>query len=292
MKIEIDSNSGFCFGVVKAIEIAEKELEHEKTLYCLGDIVHNDAEVKRLENKGLVTINHDEFKLLKNVKVLLRAHGEPPATYETAKRNNIELIDASCPIVLNLQKKIDKAYHNFEEIEGQIVIFGKEGHAEVIGLLGHTDNKGIVVSDINDLKKIDFSKPISIFSQTTKSQTSYHEIINEIKNRLKSNQENGAIQFIANDSTCRAVSNRDVYLKEFAKKHNIIIFVSGKKSSNGKVLYQVCKNENERTYFVSEPEELQNEWFKPNDSVGICGATSTPEWLMEKIRDQIKTFEN
>jgi 4-hydroxy-3-methylbut-2-enyl diphosphate reductase len=258
----------------------------------LGDIVHNDAEVKRLENKGLVTINHDEFKLLKNVKVLLRAHGEPPATYETAKRNNIELIDASCPIVLNLQKKIDKAYHNFEEIEGQIVIFGKEGHAEVIGLLGHTDNKGIVVSDINDLKKIDFSKPISIFSQTTKSQTSYHEIINEIKNRLKSNQENGAIQFIANDSTCRAVSNRDVYLKEFAKKHNIIIFVSGKKSSNGKVLYQVCKNENERTYFVSEPEELQNEWFKPNDSVGICGATSTPEWLMEKIRDQIKTFEN
>lgn len=288
MKIEIDENSGFCFGVVKAIEIAERELEKDNTLYCLGDIVHNDAEVKRLENKGLITISNAEFKELKNTKVLLRAHGEPPETYKIAEENNIELIDASCPIVLNLQKKIDKAYIDFSTVEGQIVIFGKEGHAEVIGLLGHTDNRGIVISEENDLDKIDFSKPINIFSQTTKSRSSYHNIIEKIKERMIEERGNDEINFIINDSTCRAVSNRDVFLKEFAQKHDVIIFVSGRKSSNGKVLYEVCKKQNERSYFVSETDELKKEWFNYNSSVGICGATSTPTWLMKKVKIAIE----
>ncbi len=292
MTIEIDKNSGFCFGVVKAIQTAEKELETDKELYCLGDIVHNDAEVKRLEKKGLKTITHEEFKNLKNAKVLLRAHGEPPETYETAKQNNIELIDASCPIVLNLQKKIDKAYHDFSSIKGQIVIFGKEGHAEVIGLLGHTGNRGIVISEEKDLDKIDFSKPINIFSQTTKSRSSYQKIIEKIKERMIQEVGNDEINFIINDSTCRAVSNRDIFLTDFAKKHDIIIFVSGKKSSNGKVLYQVCKNQNPRSYFVSETNELKQDWFKKNDSVGICGATSTPTWLMEKVKSSIQKFND
>ncbi len=291
MKIEIDKNSGFCFGVVKAIEIAEKELEKNKELYCLGDIVHNDAEVKRLEKKGLITISHKKFKTLKNTKVLLRAHGEPPETYETAKQNNIELIDASCPIVLNLQKKIDKAYTDFSSIEGQIVIFGKEGHAEVIGLLGHTNNKGIIISNEKDLDKINFSKPINIFSQTTKSRSSYHHIIEKIKERMIKEVGNNEINFIINDSTCRAVSNRDVFLQDFAKKHDIIIFVSGKKSSNGKALFEICKRQNERSFFVSETDELNKDWFKKNDSVGICGATSTPTWLMEKIKTAVEKFE-
>ncbi len=292
MKIEIDTNSGFCFGVVKAIETAESELEKGELLYCLGDIVHNDAEVKRLEDKGLKTISYDEFKSLKNVKVLLRAHGEPPETYRIAKENNIDLIDASCPIVLNLQKKIDNAYIDFSNIEGQIVIYGKEGHAEVIGLLGHTDNKGIVISEIKDLDKIDYTKPINIFSQTTKSRSSYLKIIEEIKKRMIKEKGKDDINFISNDSTCRQVSNRDVFLEEFAGKHDIIIFVSGKKSSNGKILYQVCKNKNERTYFISDSDELNRSWFKNTDSVGICGATSTPEWLMVKIMDAISAYES
>ncbi len=292
MNIEIDSNSGFCFGVVKAIETAEKELETGKSLYCLGDIVHNDAEVKRLEDKGLKTISHDDFKSLKDTTVLLRAHGEPPATYEIAKQNNINLIDASCPIVLNLQKKIDNAYIDFKKVNGQIVIFGKEGHAEVIGLLGHTENRGIVISEIKDLYKIDFSKPINIFSQTTKSRSSYHEIIEEIRTRIEKEQDGKNINYITNDSTCRAVSNRDVYLKEFAVKHDIIIFVSGKKSSNGKLLFEVCKKQNERSYFVSNTDELNSSWFNKSDSVGICGATSTPDWLMQKIESAIQEFDN
>ncbi len=291
MKIEIDKNSGFCFGVVKAIEIAERELEKDKNLYCLGDIVHNDAEVKRLEKKGLITISRNEYKTLKNTKVLLRAHGEPPETYQIAKKNNIELIDASCPIVLNLQKKIDKAYTDFSSVKGQIVIFGKEGHAEVIGLLGHTDNKGIVISEEKDLDKIDFSKPINIFSQTTKSRSSYHSIIEKIKERMIKEIGNDEINFIINDSTCRAVSNRDVFLKDFAKKHDAIIFVSGRKSSNGKVLYEVCKKQNPNSYFVSEINEIKKQWFMPDYSVGICGATSTPTWLMEKIKKEIEKYE-
>ncbi len=290
MNIEIDKNSGFCFGVVKAIEIAENELKNTEQLYCLGDIVHNDAEVKRLEDMGLISIDKEQFKTLKNTKVLLRAHGEPPETYEIAKKNNIELIDASCPIVLNLQKKISKAYVNLSDIKGQLVIYGEEGHAEVIGLLGHTEEKGIIVSSIDDLNKIDFSKPINLFSQTTKSRTGYLKIIEEIKRRMIQSQGNDNINFVSNDSTCRQVSNRDIFLEEFSRKHDIIIFVSGKKSSNGKALFEVCKNQNERTYFVSDIEEISKTWFKESDSVGICGATSTPNWLMENIQRKIKEF--
>lgn len=291
MKTETDINSGFCFGVVRAIETAEFELEKGEQLYCLGDIVHNDAEVKRLENKGLKTINYDEFKSLKNVKVLLRAHGEPPETYKIAKKNNIELIDASCPIVLNLQKKIDKAYIDISGISGQIVIYGKEGHAEVIGLLGHTENKGIVVSGFEDLDKIDYTKPINIFSQTTKSRSGYLKIIEEIKRRMIETQGKDNINFISNDSICRKVSNRDIFLEEFAGKHDIIIFVSGKKSSNGKILYKACKNKNKRSYFISDTDELDKSWFKKTDSVGICGATSTPKWLMKKVKEAIQKLE-
>lgn len=291
MNIEIDINSGFCFGVVKAIEIAETELEKDKKLYCLGDIVHNGAEVKRLEERGLITINHDEFKKLKNTKVLLRAHGEPPETYKIAKQNNIELIDASCPIVLNLQKKIHKSYSDISDIEGQIIIYGKQGHAEVVGLLGHTQNKGIVISEVDDLHKIDFTKPVSIFSQTTKSSSGYEIIIKAIKQKMIEVQGSDNINFISHASTCRQVSTRDIHLVSFAKKHDIIIFVSGKKSSNGKLLYEVCKKENKNTFFVSNTNELKEEWFNQTDSVGICGATSTPEWLMENIQREIKKFE-
>jgi 4-hydroxy-3-methylbut-2-enyl diphosphate reductase len=290
MKIEIDPNSGFCFGVVKAIDIAEKELEEKGELYCLGDIVHNDAEVKRLEKKGLKTISYEEFKDLKDSTVLLRAHGEPPKTYEIAKQNNIKLIDASCPIVLNLQKKIDKAYKGLSQTNGQLVIYGKEGHAEVIGLLGHTNEQGIVITEMSDLDKIDFTKPVNIFSQTTKSRTGYLKMVEEIKKRMKKEHGHEEINFVYNDSTCRQVSNRDVFLEEFSLKHDIVIFVSGRKSSNGKVLYQVCKNKNERTYFVSEKEDIDKNWFKPEDSVGICGATSTPEWLMKNIKEEIESL--
>ena len=222
---------------------------------------------------------------------MLRAHGEPPETYLIAKKNNIDLIDASCPIVLNLQKKIDKAYIDVKDINGQIVIFGKEGHAEVIGLLGHTENKGIIVSEIKDLDKIDYSKPINIFSQTTKSRSSYLKIIKEIKKRITEAQGSDNINFISNDSICRQVSNRDVFLEKFAGKHDIIIFVSGKKSSNGKILFQVCKNKNERSFFISDTDELNKSWFKNNDSVGICGATSSPNWLMEKVKDAIQKLK-
>ncbi|PID88309.1 MAG: 4-hydroxy-3-methylbut-2-enyl diphosphate reductase [Bacteroidia bacterium] len=290
MKIEIDSNSGFCFGVVKAIKVAEEELKKEKKLYCLGDIVHNDAEVKRLEQLGLITINHNQFKELKNAKVLLRAHGEPPETYRIAQNNNIELIDASCPIVLNLQKKIDHSFKQISPIDGQLVIFGKPGHAEVVGLLGHTDNKGIVISSEEDLNKIDFKKPVHIFSQTTKSPKEYFSLINEIKKRMKTAQNTEQIHFVGNDTICRQVSNRDVLLEQFAQNYEIIIFVSGKKSSNGKVLYNVCKARNKRTYFVSEAEDLQKNWFTDVSSVGICGATSTPAWLMQKIKEAISNM--
>ena len=292
MKIEIDKNSGFCFGVVNAIEIAEKELGKDKKLYCLGDIVHNGAEVKRLENRGLITINQEEFKNLKNTKVLLRAHGEPPETYRIAKQNNIELIDASCPIVLNLQKKIHKSYSEISTIEGQIIIYGKQGHAEVIGLLGHTENRGIVISDVNDLYKIDFTKPVTIFSQTTKSSSGYEKIIKAIKKRMIVEQGNDDVNFISHASTCNQVSSRDIKLVSFSKKHDIIIFVSGKKSSNGKLLYEVCKQNNERSYFVSNTYELKKDWFNKTDSVGICGAASTPDWLMANIEKAIQIFDN
>jgi 4-hydroxy-3-methylbut-2-enyl diphosphate reductase len=290
MKVEIDDNSGFCFGVVNAIQLAEKELEKSELLYCLGDIVHNSAEVDRLKTKGLVTINHDELKTLKNCKVLLRAHGEPPETYKIALENNIQLIDASCPVVLRLQKNIKTGFDDILDKGGQVVIYGKEGHAEVNGLVGQTNGRAIVIGGEDDLTKIDFSKPINLFSQTTKSIEGFYKIEKEIRKRMIEVQGNDDVLLISNDTICRQVSHRQPQLREFVKNHDVVVFVSGKKSSNGKMLYQVCKDENDNTYFVSDETELDKSWFIKASSVGICGATSTPRWLMEKIAKSINEF--
>jgi 4-hydroxy-3-methylbut-2-enyl diphosphate reductase len=290
MKIEIDSNSGFCFGVVNAIQLAEMELEKNETLYCLGDIVHNSAEGERLKKTGLTTINHEQLKTLKNCKVLLRAHGEPPETYKIAIENNIQLIDASCPVVLKLQNNIKLGFDTILKKDGQVVIYGKEGHAEVNGLVGQTNGKAIVIGGAEDLYKIDFSKPVNLFSQTTKSIEGFYEIQKEIKNRMIKAQGTEKVEFISNDTICRQVSHRQPKLHEFVKKHDVIVFVSGQKSSNGKMLYQVCKDENPNTYLVSDVDELNPSWFKNIESIGICGATSTPRWLMEKIAKNIESL--
>ncbi len=287
MLVDIDKGSGFCFGVVYAVEKAEKELEKNEKLYSLGDIVHNNVELGRLEKMGLKSISHDEFKKLKNCKVLIRAHGEPPETYRIAKNNNIKLIDATCPVVIKLQNKIMHGYNYIKKQKGQIVIFGKEGHAEVNGLVGQTENTAIVIETIDDLKKIDFSKPVILYSQTTKSTKGFEEIEAIINENLKTNKKEDLL-FIANNTICKQVSTREPKLKIFAKKYDVIIFVSGHKSSNGKMLYNICKNENDNTYFVSDEKELNKNWFNNVDSVGVCGATSTPRWLMEKISNYIK----
>lgn len=285
MKVEIDPNSGFCFGVVYAIKKAEEELRSYGKLYCLGDIVHNNLEVERLKSLGLITIDHEEFRKLHNCSVLIRAHGEPPETYDIARKNNISLLDATCPVVLRLQHRIKLGSEEMKTIEGQIVIYGKEGHAEVNGLVGQTNGKAIVVGTINEIDKIDFSRPVTIFSQTTRNNEGYVEVINEIKRRM---EQNGDIEFKSHDTICRQVSSRRTELRKFSREHDVIIFVSGKKSSNGKVLFNVCLNENPRTYFVSELTEVDKSWFRQDDLVGICGATSTPRWLMEKISEEIR----
>lgn len=283
MKISIDDNSGFCFGVVYAIQMAEDELDQTQELYCLGDIVHNDLEVKRLGAKGLKIINHEDLRNLHDCKVLIRAHGEPPSTYITALENNIELLDASCPVVLKLQNRVKLAYDKFDG-KAQIVIYGIPGHAEVNGLQGQTNQNTIIITTEDDLDKIDYTKPIILFSQTTKSTDKFYHIKSLIEERAKAV---GNEQVVANDTICRQVSNREPKLKEFSSKHDVVIFAGGKKSSNGKVLFQVCKNNNPNTYFVTGVEELKAEWFADADSVGICGATSTPWWLMEKISKYI-----
>jgi len=290
MKVDIDKNSGYCFGVIRAIEIAEKELQNGEILYCLGDIVHNEMEVKRLEKLGLKIISHFEFSKIKDVKVLIRAHGEPPETYEIAKKNNISIIDATCPIVLNLQKKIKKNYEEAKSNNGQIVIFGKHGHAEVIGLLGQTENTAIVVDNEDEISKIDFSKPIRIFSQTTKSIDDFKKIVSIIKHKTEFSQTIFKNFFIFHDTVCRQVSNRSKELLEFSKQFEVIIFVSGLKSSNGEYLFNLCKSVNEKTYRITNADDLNIEWIKDARSVGVCGATSTPMWLMENIVNYIKSI--
>jgi len=292
MEVTIDKNSGYCFGVEFAIKMAEDEMEVSDKLYCLGDIVHNDMEVQRLSEKGLVVIDRDQLQQLNDCKVLIRAHGEPPETYRTAIENNIELIDASCPVVLKLQHRVKTAFDKMEKEKGQIVIYGKKGHAEVIGLTGQTLEKAIVVMEDKDLEKIDFSKPVTLFSQTTKSTKGFYELKSKIEERIKA--EKGIlseVDFNANDSICRQVSNREPQLSKFAEENDIIIFVSGKKSSNGKALYQVCKGINQRSYFVENEKEIDPAWLHPNDKVGICGATSTPMWLMEQVMWHLKSME-
>lgn len=285
-KIEIDKGSGFCFGVVKAINKAEEELKKNGTLYCLGDIVHNNIEVERLEKMGLITIDHEQFKKLKNVRVLLRAHGEPPSTYEIAKENNIELIDASCPVVLGLQKKIKKRYNLRVDDDTQIVIYGKKGHAEVNGLLGQTAETAIIIESKDDIEKLDFTRDINLFSQTTKSLDGFFELGNLIRSRMK----NGAkLEFF--DSICRQVSNRVPNIQEFAAKHDLIIFIAGEKSSNGKVLFSECKKVNPNSYFIHSPEEVRPEHIGEYTNIGICGATSTPLWQMKAVAENISKLK-
>lgn len=292
MEVTIDKNSGYCFGVEFAIKMAEDEMEVSDRLYCLGDIVHNDMEVKRLSDKGLVVIDREQLQELSDCKVLIRAHGEPPETYKLAIENNIELIDASCPVVLKLQHRVKTAFDKMEREDGQIVIYGKKGHAEVIGLTGQTLEKAIVVMEDMDLDKIDFSRPVTLFSQTTKSTKGFYELKSKIEERIVAAKgELNEVDFNANDSICRQVSNREPQLQRFSQENDVIIFVSGKKSSNGKALYQVCKSENKRSYFVENETEIDPSWFKPNDKVGICGATSTPMWLMEQVLRHINSLE-
>ncbi len=288
MNITIDQNSGYCFGVEYAIQMAEDEMDESRQLYCLGDIVHNDREVKRLGDKGLIIIDREELEALRDCKVLIRAHGEPPETYELAMKNNIELIDASCPVVLKLQNRVRQAYEKMKQIDGQVVIYGKKGHAEVIGLTGQTKNEAIIITDEQDLDKIDFSRPVVLYSQTTKSTTGFYRIKELIEKRIT--DKNGP-EFEAHDSICRQVSNREPQLKKFASEHDLILFVSGKKSSNGKALYQVVKDQNPRSYFIEYEEEVDPGWFNLRDSVGICGATSTPMWLMKQIASYVFGLE-
>ena len=280
IQVEIDSGSGFCFGVTTAIKKAEEELAAGKKMYCLGDIVHNGMEVERLTAMGMTTINHEQLKALHDVKVLLRAHGEPPETYELAKRNNIEIIDATCPVVLQLQKRIKKQFDT--NPNAQIVIFGKNGHAEVLGLVGQTRSEAIVIEHFDEVHKLDFERDIYLYSQTTKSLDEFHRIIEYIQSHISDKAV-----FRSFDTICRQVANRMPNIARFSTQHDVIIFVSGRKSSNGKVLYNECKAVNPNSYHVENANEISLEWFANVQTVGVCGATSTPKWLMEECRDYI-----
>jgi 4-hydroxy-3-methylbut-2-enyl diphosphate reductase len=288
MKVEIEPGSGFCFGVENAIRIAEEELRAGEKVFCLGEIVHNDTEVARLKDLGLITISHEEFAKLKDTNVLIRAHGEPPSTYETARQNNITVIEATCPIVHSLQGKVKQVLVSAREKNGQVVIFGKEDHAEVIGLLGAASEKGVLITGLHDLDKIDFTRPVWLFSQTTKSKAEYALISKTIQERQESMQVKNPEPFLKVYNTiCGQVSGREPRLKTFSRKNDVIIFVSGKNSSNGHMLFEVCQEENKRSYFISSPEEINPEWFTNAVSVGVCGATSTPRWLIHKVAETI-----
>lgn len=278
LQVTIDQDSGFCFGVVYAIDMAEDILAEDGYLYCLGDIVHNDEEVARLKEKGLKIISHEELAQIKNEKVLIRAHGEAPETYKIALENNITLIDASCPVVLKLQNRIKNTHDSKEKV----LIFGKHGHAEVIGLQGQTNNEAIVFQDIAELEDVDLPDRFTLYSQTTKSTAKFYQIKEELINR--------GYDIKANDTICRQVSNRDEELRKFVKNFDHIVFVSGKKSSNGKVLFEVCRQHNPNTYFVSNESELNREMFNPGDRIGICGATSTPMWLMTQVKNALEAY--
>ena len=295
IQIEIDEGSGFCFGVTTAIKKAEEELAQGRPLYCLGDIVHNGMECDRLREMGLITINHEEMRKLHDVKVLLRAHGEPPETYELARRNHIEIIDATCPVVLQLQKKIKQQYETSPKLPagedsaasssrgGSIVIFGKKGHAEVLGLVGQTQSSAIVIESFDEVKKLDFTRDIYLYSQTTKSLDEFHRIIDYIQSHMAP-----SATFKSFDTICRSVANRMPNISQFATKHDLILFVCGRKSSNGKVLYNECLRVNPNTHLVEDPQEIQKEWLEGIQTVGICGATSTPRWLMQRVSEAVK----
>ena len=286
IKVEIDEGSGFCFGVVTAINKAEEELAKGETLYCLGDIVHNSREVERLKTMGLITINREEFKQLRNAKVLLRAHGEPPETYMIARENNIEIIDATCPVVLRLQKRIKQEFlQDAANDEKQLVIYGKNGHAEVLGLVGQTDGKAIVIEKAEEVKKLDLNKSVRLFSQTTKSLDEFQEIVAYIKQNISPEAT-----FEYYDTICRQVANRMPKLREFAATHDLIFFVSGKKSSNGKMLFEECLKVNANSHLIDNEKEIDPSLLQNVQSIGVCGATSTPKWLMEKIYSHIQSL--
>jgi 4-hydroxy-3-methylbut-2-enyl diphosphate reductase len=280
--VEIDQKSGFCFGVVNAIGMAEKMLNTDDILYSLGHIVHNEMEVNRLQDLGLQKINHEEFFKLHDCKVLIRAHGEPPSTYEYARKNNITLIDATCPVVLKLQQRVKKTAETMQKDNGQVVIFGHQGHAEVTGLAGQTNFEAIIIDDPEDYKKIDPSLPVVVFSQTTKSVGEFKKLTQHIQNHATT----GRVE--SHDTICRQVSNRVIHLGKFVLRFDIVIFVGGLRSSNAQVLFNVCKNHNTNSFFVSSPEDVKPVWFSGTEKVGVCGATSTPPWLMEKVAEKIR----
>ncbi len=282
MIVEIDQKSGFCFGVVNAIGKAEETLNTDEKLYSLGHIVHNELEVKRLQEIGLHTINHDEFFRLKDCKVLIRAHGEPPSTYEYARENNITLVDATCPVVLKLQQRVKNAAEEMRSENGQVVIFGHQGHAEVTGLAGQTNDSAVIIDHPDDLTQIDPSRPVVVFSQTTKSVEDFRKLAQNIQKQATS----GKVE--THDTVCRQVSNRVPHLEKFAVRFDVVIFVGGLRSSNAQVLFDVCKRNNSSSYFISSPEDIQPKWFSGVERVGICGATSTPQWLMEKVAEKIR----
>jgi len=291
MKVDVEQGSGFCFGVENAVAIAENALKEGETVYCLGEIVHNDLEVARLTALGMVTITHDEFEKLRDGKVLIRAHGEPRSTYLKAAENNITIIDATCPIVHSMQEKIKKVADLAREEKGQIVIFGKEGHAEVIGLMGAAGPRGIFVTGKGDLGRIDYTRPVFLFSQTTKSKVQYEVVAEIIRLNLeKQSKDHPGNTLKVHNTICRQVSGREPRLREFAQQHDVIIFVSGKKSSNGRMLFEVCLKENPRSHFISSPGELNRDWFRDAASAGVCGATSTPRWLIHEVAEIVEGF--
>ncbi|MCR4812467.1 MAG: 4-hydroxy-3-methylbut-2-enyl diphosphate reductase [Bacteroidales bacterium] len=281
MRVEIDSNAGFCFGVVKAISKAEEELAHRRPLLCLGDLVHNNAEVSRLSEMGLEVIDHERFRTLRDTKVLIRAHGEPPSTYDEARQRNINLVDATCPIVLALQKNVRSGYEEMKRVGGQVLIFGKHGHAEVIGLNGQTDNTAIIISGEEDLDGIDFSRPVRLYSQTTQSRDDYRALAATIKSKMLCDD------FEVYDTVCRRVANRADELKDFARSVDLLLFVSGATSSNGKYLFEYCSQVQPNTKFISDVSQIDGSWLRDVATVGITGATSTPRWLMEKVANYI-----
>ncbi|MCK9413123.1 MAG: 4-hydroxy-3-methylbut-2-enyl diphosphate reductase [Prolixibacteraceae bacterium] len=285
MKIEVDKGSGFCFGVVEAIRRAEERLEQDTHLFCLGDIVHNNSEVERLKKKGLTTISHEQFFTMSNTTVLLRAHGEPPEIYKYAQENNIKLVDATCPVVLKLQKRILKSYENSAKDNSQLVIYGKKGHAEVNGLVGQTKGAALVVEGIEDLEQLDYTRPIVLYSQTTKGLEGLHLLTGELKNKTSN------VPVKIHDTICRQVANRIPGIKKFAARFELVLFVSGKKSSNGKMLFDICSSVNPNTKFISELCEINSDWFLNIDSVGICGATSTPKQLLEEVAGYLAQLE-
>lgn len=284
MEVKIDEYAGYCSGVVRAIGAAETELEQSGHLYCLGNIVHNSAEVERLKRKGLEVIDHHRLEDARGQKVLIRAHGEPPATYEAASRLGIDLVDATCPIVLALQKRVKQGYEEMKRVGGQVVIYGKPGHAEVTGLDGQTEGTAVIVSHPNDLAAIDFARPIRLYSQTTKGREDYRKLIANI-------EERGVADFVAYDTVCNSVANRAKQLEVFARSVDVLLFVAGAESSNGRYLYEYCLGVQPQTYLLGDDVEVEKGWVAGADKVGVSGATSTPRWLMEAVAEKLRLME-